>query len=227
MQNKLEFDIKRHSNIDRTFRVQKIMDEFDLNPQHSDEHFVGEIDLPDKWNIGVIVGASGTGKTTIAKELFGDKFINNKYNSKSVVDDMPKSCSVSDISKMFYAVGFGSTPSWLKPYSVLSNGEKMRVDLANAMLKTDFCIFDEFTSVVDRNVAQTMCIATNKSIKKLNKKFIAVSCHYDILEWLKPDWYFDTGQMKCFFLQSHALKNDLKLESVAERNGKCLGSIII
>lgn len=227
MQNKLKFDITKHSEIENTFRVSKIISDFDLKPEHSDEHFVGEIVLPENWNIGVIVGPSGTGKTTIAKQLFGDKFIENKYSSKSVIDDMPSDCSIREISKMFYAVGFGSTPSWLKPYSVLSNGEKMRVDLANAMLKTEFCIFDEFTSVVDRNVAHTMCLATNKAIKKTNKKFVAVSCHYDILNWLQPDWYFDTGKMKSFFGTSHALKNDLKLESVAEMNGKFLEDIII
>lgn len=227
MQDKLAFDIRRESNIDKTFRVTKVLGQFDLSPEHSNEHFTGVIELPKDWQIGVIVGPSGTGKSTIARELFGDKFIENNYTHKSVIDDMPEGCSVDDIGKMFYAVGFGSTPSWLKPYQVLSNGEKMRVDLANAMLKDDFCVFDEFTSVVDRNVAQTMCIATNKFVKKNNKKFVAISCHYDVLEWLQPDWYFDTGQMKSFFGTSHALKNDSKLESVAKKNGKCLGSIII
>lgn len=227
MQNKLNFDIYRESQIDETFRIKKILGQFDLKIEHSKEHFKGQIDLPEKWNIGVIVGPSGTGKTTIATELFGDKFVNNTYTHKSVIDDMPKNKTIDEIGKMFYAVGFGSTPSWLKPYQVLSNGEKMRVDLANAMLKNDFCIFDEFTSVVDRNVAQTMCIATNKFVKKFNKKFIAVSCHYDILDWLQPDWYFDTRQMKCFFVISHALKKNSKSESVADKNGKILGNIII
>lgn len=227
MQNKLSFDIKRKSDIEDSFRVQKIIGQFDLQKEHSNEHFVGEIELPENWQIGVIVGPSGTGKTTIANELFGDKFVKNEYIHKSVIDDMPNNVDVNKIGQMFYAVGFGSTPSWLKPYNVLSNGEKMRVDLANAMLKSDFCVFDEFSSVVDRNVAQTMCIATNKFVKKNNKKFVAVSCHYDILEWLQPDWYFDTGQMKCFFGTSHALKNNLTSESVAKKNGKNLGNIII
>ncbi len=227
MQSELKFDITRESDIEDSFRVKKIIGQFDLKKEHSNEHFVGEIKLPEKWNIGVIVGPSGTGKTTIAQELFGDNIIKNEYNHKSVIDDMPTNVDINEIGQMFYAVGFGSTPSWLKPYNVLSNGEKMRVDLANAMLKSDFCIFDEFTSVVDRNVAETMCIATNRFIKKHNKQFIAISCHYDILEWLQPDWFFDTGQMKTFFQSSHAQKNDLKLESVAEKNGKSLGNIII
>lgn len=74
----------------------------------------------------------------------------------------------------------------------------MRVDLARALLENDFIVFDEFTSVVDRQVAQTASIALNKTIKKLNKQFIAVTCHYDILDWLQPDWVFDTNTMTSF-----------------------------
>lgn len=222
------FDIVKKSDIEKTFRVAKVMADFDVSIKHSFEHFIGEIKMPEKWNIGVIVGASGTGKTTIAKELFSDCFIQHfEYKAKSVIDDMPKSKSVDEIEKMFYAVGFGSVPSWLKPYNVLSNGEKMRVDLAKALLEKDKVCFDEFTSVVDRNVAQTACIAINKTIKTQNKQFIAVSCHYDILEWLQPDWVFDTNEMKMVFMTAHAEKNNLLFKSVGEKTGKSLGVIII
>lgn len=222
------FDIVKKSDIEKTFRVAKVMADFDVSIEHSFEHFIGEIKMPEKWNIGVIVGASGTGKTTIAKELFSDCFIQHfEYKAKSVIDDMPKSKSVDEIEKMFYAVGFGSVPSWLKPYNVLSNGEKMRVDLAKALLEKDKVCFDEFTSVVDRNVAQTACIAINKTIKTQDKQFIAVSCHYDILEWLQPDWVFDTNEMKMVFMTAHAEKNNLLFKSVGEKTGKSLGVIII
>ena len=150
-----------------------------------------------------------------------------EYKAKSVVDDMPKSAKMDDITKMFYAVGFGSVPSWLKPYSVLSNGEKMRVDLARALLEKDFVCFDEFTSVVDRQVAQTACIAINKAIKKTDKKFVAVSCHYDILDWLQPDWVFDTNKMQCFFGNAHDRKNNMKSENAIAVSGQNLGVIII
>lgn len=225
MQN---FNIVKKSNIDKTFRVAKIMGDFDVQLEHANERFEGTIELPKEWNIGLIVGASGTGKSTIASELFGDCMIKGyEYKSKSVIDDMPKDCSVDDISKMFYTVGFGSVPSWLKPYHVLSNGEKMRVDLARALLENDKICFDEFTSVVDRNVAQTACIAINKSVKKLNKQFIAVTCHYDVIEWLQPDWVFDTNKMQMVFTTAHDLKKDSQSEVVGEMNGKSLGDIII
>lgn len=55
--------------------------------------------------------------------------------------------------------------------------------------------------MVDRQVAQTACIAINKAIKRAEKKFVAVSCHYDILDWLQPDWVLDTKDMKSFFFE--------------------------
>lgn len=69
----------------------------------------------------------------------------------------------------------------------------MRVDLVKALLsKNDIIIFDEFTSVVDRIVAQVSSYALQKNIRKQNKKFIAITCHYDVLERLEPDRIFDT-----------------------------------
>lgn len=225
MQN---FDIVKKCDVDNTFRVSKIMSDFDVKIEHSNEHFKGKIDIPDKWNIGLIVGASGTGKTTIAKELFNDVLITNfDYNAKSVIDDMPRNKTVEEIEKMFYTVGFGSVPSWLKPYNVLSNGEKMRVDLARALLEKDFIVFDEFTSVVDRQVARTSCMAINKAIKKTDKKFIAVTCHYDVIEYLQPDWIFDTNTMTQLFQSAHDHKKDTQLKNVGVKSGLNLEDIII
>lgn len=222
------FNIIRKNNIEKTFRVAKIMGDFDVSIEHSNEYFEGNIELPKNWNIGLICGGSGTGKTTIANELFYENIISNfEYDNKSVLDNMPKNIKTEDIEKMFYAVGFGSVPSWLKPYSVLSNGEKMRVDLARALLEKDFIVFDEFTSVVDRQVAKTACIAINKAIKNTNKKFIAISCHKDIIEWLQPDWLFDTDIMQQVFQLAHDQKNNSQYEVVGEKNGKNLGNIII
>ena len=222
------FDIVKTSNIDQTYRVARVMADFDVKENHANEHFQGIIEYPEQWNIGCIVGGSGTGKTTIAKYLYGD-VLDTKYEwkSKSVIDDMPKRCSMDEIEQMFYAVGFGSVPSWLKPYSVLSNGERMRVELARAMLEKDFIVFDEFTSVVDRKVAQTASLAINKAVKRMGKQFIAITCHYDVIEWLKPDWIFDTNKMQGFFMTSHGQANSLKSENVIVANGKSLGVIII
>lgn len=222
------FNIIKKNDVEKTFRVAKVMSDFDIKPEHSNEHFEGNIEFPENWNIGLIVGGSGTGKTTIINELFKDNIITTfKWDNKSVLDNMPSDIDVNTIEKMFYSVGFGSVPSWLKSYKVLSNGEKMRVDLARALLEKDFIVFDEFTSVVDRNVAKTACIAIQKAIKGTNKKFIAVSCHKDIIEWLQPDWIFDTDTMSQVFQSAHDRKKDLLSDNVGEKIGANLVDIII
>ena len=182
------FNILRESKPKKTFRVASVMGKFDLQTEHIKEQFEGNIDLQDDWQIGLIVGSSGTGKTTIAKELFENAYVTNfKYKAETILDDMPENVSVENITKTFNSVGFSSPPSWLKPYSVLSNGQKMRVDLANALLREDdLVVFDEFTSVVDRNVAKIGSYAMQKAIRKSSKQFIAVTCHHDVQDWLLP-----------------------------------------
>lgn len=192
------FDIIKISEYKDTFRNENIKSQFDLNIEKIKESFRGEIPIENiDWNIGIITGASGTGKSTIAKEIFKDNYIINfKYNNESVIDNMPKEKSVKEITKIFNSVGFATVWSWLKPYSVLSEGEKMRVNLARAILENkNKIVFDEFTSVVNREVAKHSSYAISKAIRKLNKQFIAVTCHSDIIEWLEPDWIFDTNTM--------------------------------
>lgn len=191
------FDIIKKSNPEKTFRVASVIGKFDLESENVVEHFIGEISIPEKWSVGLIVGGSGTGKTTIAKQLFGDNYVKGfNYGNNTIIDDMPENRSIDEITKTFNSVGFNSPPSWLKKYEVLSNGEKMRVDLAMAILSdSDFFVFDEFTSVVDRQVAKVGSYAMQKAIRKTEKRFIAVTCHHDVEDWLLPDWVFNTDTM--------------------------------
>lgn len=230
------FDIVREINPDITYRVSSVVSAFDLDLQHVKEHFKGNIDLEGKdWNVGLIVGGSGTGKSTIAKEVFPEAYVvGYKYGAKSVIDDMPKDKSIKDIEKTFTSVGFSSPPSWLKPYDVLSNGEKMRVDLARSILEDkELVVFDEFTSVVNREVAKTSSYAISKAVRKAGKQFIAVACHKDITEWLEPDWIYDTDQQRFFIVRESttAQKCSLKYTGLTmqlkSKYGRYLESITI
>lgn len=226
------FDIIKETKPFKSFRTESVKGQFDLNIEHIKEQFTGNIDIEDKdWAVGLIVGSSGTGKSTIAKQVFTEDYIHSfEYDEKSVLDNMPENKTTEEITKTFNSVGFATVWSWLKPYHVLSNGEKMRVDLARAVLSDkQTIVFDEFTSVVDRTVAKTASFAISKSIRKLKKKFVAVSCHYDIIEWLEPDWIYDTDKKQFFFALERTKDPtcSLKLESVTQKNGIFLKNIII
>ena len=206
----MKFHFVKRCKSSKTFRVASIMGKYDLSSVDVKEVFDGELPLEtiDKWSVGVIFGGSGTGKTQIARELFPDAYTNGCVSlCDSVIDDMPSYCLPDDIARAFNSVGFTTAKSWLKPYSVLSNGERMRVDLARAML-TDrrLIVFDEFTSVVDRNVARVGSYAVQKAIRRTSgRQFIAVTCHNDIIPWLEPDWVFCTDDMT-FTLTRGALR---------------------
>jgi GNAT superfamily N-acetyltransferase len=195
-----------------SFRVQQVAGMFDVPiAQRAAQRFRLEIPedlLRNDWQIGLIVGPSGGGKTTIARELFGEQLYQRR--------DWPRDCAVIDalgdrpireITGLLTAVGFGSPPSWIKPYHVLSGGEQFRCDLARALTAasapTDVMVFDEFTSVVDRNVARIAAAAIAKGIHggRIRGRFVAVTCHYDVTEWLQPDWIIDmataTFQRRC------------------------------
>jgi ABC-type ATPase with predicted acetyltransferase domain len=227
-----KFNITRKIKTEKSFRNESVKGQFDLNIETVEEKFSGNIDIEDKdWSVGLIVGSSGSGKSTIAKECFPNSYVQDyKYSDKSVLDNMPKGKSTEEITKVFNSVGFATVWSWLKPYHVLSNGEKMRVDLAHAILSDKMEItFDEFTSVVDRTVAKTASFAISKAVRKLGKKFIAVACHYDIIEWLEPDWIYDTDKKEFFFVQKNikGQKSNSKSENAKQKNGDFLKSITI
>lgn len=184
--------------IQRTFRTDQCAGMFDLKIEDKASEIFG-VEIPDEnedWQIGCIVGPSGSGKTSIARQAFGKRlFTGCRWpRDKSVLDGFDKDLSIKEITHTLTSVGFASPPAWLKPYHVLSNGEKFRCDLARALLGGDkLVVYDEFTSVVDRTVGKIGSAAVSKSIRKgrIKQKFVAVTCHYDVVEWLEPDWVVD------------------------------------
>lgn len=185
-----------------SFRSAKVAGMFDV-PVTDKLRKEWDINLPieDKpWQVGLIVGASGSGKSTIAKKAFGENLHTGfNWKEKCLLDDFKGELQAKEITEAMSRVGFSSPPQWLLPYSALSTGQKFRVELARCLLEyDDTIVFDEFTSVVDRQVAQISSFAFQKAVRKTRKKFVAVTCHYDVEAWLQPDWVLDvaTGEFK-------------------------------
>lgn len=147
--------------------------------------------VPDAFSIGLIVGPSGSGKSTLISK-FGTPSDIKWENCRAICSHFQ---NADDARERLSAVGLNSIPSWMRPYHVLSTGEKFRADLARRI--SDGAVVDEFTSVVDRAVAASCSNALRRYVDmKGIKRLVLASCHYDIVEWLRPDWWFDTAVHK-------------------------------
>lgn len=188
---------------------------FDIAPSNTTGHeWAINITLPEKWNVGLIVGPSGSGKTTLAREIMGDHIVAgfDWPKDKAIVDGFPASMGIKDITRLLSSVGFSSPPSWLRPFHVLSNGEQFRVTMARALAERKIVAIDEFTSVVDRTVARIGANAIGKTVRRLDQQFIAIACHYDIVEWLQPDWIYQPHLGKLDLPRGRLRRPPIKLE---------------
>lgn len=215
-----------------SFRAEKVKSLFNAESGHNWEH-IAELPIEDEgWQIGLIVGPSGSGKTSIGKQIWDNGIINlsEGWNDNlPIVEDITPEKSMNEVTAALSAVGLGDVPAWLRPFKVLSNGEQFRAGLARLICEApDKVIVDEFTSVVDRQIAKIGASAFAKAWRKNGKKqIILLSCHYDIIEWLQPDWVYDTRVSEVKKKSQNDRLFNLTFSRQTEVIGDFLRSIII
>jgi len=194
------------------------------------QKFELDVDVPverDDWQIGVIVGPSGSGKTSIAKELVRDDWVNadtllgGMWGEAPVIEELSKvSASYAKATAALAATGLGSVPSWLRPHRVLSNGEQFRANLAMLLqLDSGKIYIDEFTSVLDRQVAKVGAGAFAKAWRRSKgRRVILITPHYDVLDWVQPDWWIDTAEGADEFAQDRQVVRARKGDFQAARH---------
>jgi GNAT superfamily N-acetyltransferase len=179
--------------IDRTPRVLQVEGMFDVPPADRQERsWEVDLDLDEEWKVGLLVGPSGSGKTRVARALWPEALVTG-YDwspTAALVDEFPDA-GIEQITGALAGVGLGSIPAWLRPYASLSTGEQFRATLARALLEqTELVVVDEFTSTVDRQVAKVASAAVAKHVRRGSGKLVCVTCHYDVVDWLQPDWIY-------------------------------------
>lgn len=138
-------------------------------------------------------------KQLLQKKMFGEDCFNTIMdNDAPIINQLPKEFTYDECATILNDIGLNSVPCWVRPVKTLSNGQKARAEAVLLMTQKDkeIIIIDEWTSVVDRTVAKAMSYCLQKFAKKQNKKIILLSCHYDIIEWIKPDWMIDCNKQK-------------------------------
>jgi energy-coupling factor transporter ATP-binding protein EcfA2 len=217
MQN---FKLTLASPVATSFRATKAANSLDIDAEKkSVHHFEVQADLDSPFNIGLIVGASGSGKTTLAKHIYGEECFKEILDmTKPVIDQFPASMTYDECAAMLCGVGLTAVPCWIRPAYTLSNGQRARAECALQMSRDDISmiVIDEWTSVVDRTVAKVMSHCIQKHARKTGKKIVLLSCHYDVLEWLNPDWVIDankqTYENRRLLWQSYQRTEQLKFE---------------
>lgn len=191
----------------------RVAQAFDLEFDGTITTDIPEFSCPDEYNIGMIVGASGSGKSQILKQYFNinlEEVVAEWFSDKAIVShfDTPDEA----IEKLF-ACGLASVPTLCKPFHILSNGEKYRANVARQL--RDNMILDEFTSEVNRETAKSLSVALSKYIRQKNiRNVVLSSCHKDIIEWIEPDWVFDCDSGQQFVNEDprQSLKKVAKIE---------------
>lgn len=226
----MKINVHLESNVAESFRVKQAAGMFDCEVGEKSTLDIS-VHLPEAgdaessggdWSVGAIVGPSGSGKSAVARQAYGDQFVEafDWPADKAIVDCFDEQHSMGTIAGVLNSVGFSSPPAWVLPYQALSNGQRFRCDLARALLPAPapedgksakpqavngaggLVAFDEFTSVVDRQVGQFASASVAKAVRQGRvavKQFVAVTCHYDVLDWLEPDWVLDMADRKLIF----------------------------
>ncbi|MDY3343789.1 hypothetical protein PG326_00775 [Riemerella anatipestifer] len=228
----MKIEVKHSCKDFKSFRAEKVKSLFNAESGHEWEH-IAELPIEgDDWQIGLIVGPSGSGKTSIGKQIWDNGIVNLSDGWRSdipIVEDITPEKSMNEVTSALSAVGLGDVPSWLRPFKVLSNGEQFRAWLARLICEDkDKIVVDEFTSVVDRQIAKIGASAFAKAWRRKGKKqIVLLSCHYDIIEWLHPDWVYDTRVSEVKKKSKSDRLSNLTFGRSTEVTGNFLKSIII
>jgi ABC-type glutathione transport system ATPase component len=226
----MKIEVQNRTDDFNSYRAQRVKSLFNVG---GGNEFKITADIPmdsDDWSIGLIVGASGSGKTSIGRNLFGGGRIVNLYDgwdtNRPIVDCIAPDGDFDTVTGSLASVGLGDVPSWLKPFNALSNGQQFRAGLARLLVDADDgVIVDEFTSVIDRQIAKIGAMAFGKGWRRnKGKRVILISCHYDIIEWLRPDWVYDTGTQT--LKKAGRSGEDLNLISKFGRSTNLTGDIL-
>lgn len=211
--------------------IELINQKYDISDTHD-----ARIDTPflydSRHRITAVIGGSGTGKTTLVKKWFDIEtthfdfedtlsVFENVFNN---IDDFEETC------KLMFDVGLSSVPVWKNKYSQLSNGEKLRFEIAYKLSSPSKIIFiDEFTSMLDRQVAKNLTLNIRKLVEKYDKKLVISTAHFDVLDWMKVDRLVDTTAKKSHTPQAnqHLTHTDWKYVVYQEICGEYLSTITI
>ncbi|MEN7436454.1 hypothetical protein AAGV27_15010 [Bacillus velezensis] len=193
----INLDITYKTTIDNpSKRVLEISDAFGVGINESHKHVIIENLTIPEFQIMYLTGMSGSGKTSMLnyfKEEYSFTEPDIEFDSeKPIIDTIGK--DTENALFLLNLVGLGEAFLYIKPYKVLSDGQKYRYKIAKIIESGQkvWCI-DEFCSFLDRTTAKIVAFNTQKIARKLGVKLIVATAHDDLKNYIQADYVFDFG----------------------------------
>ena len=190
-----DYRVTLTSPVSDSYRCTRAANSVDLDVAKKSVHdFAITADVESPFAVGLVVGASGSGKTTLARQVWGDEALRDVLDlARPVIEQFPAAMSYDDCVRALCAIGLSQVPCWIRPAHTLSNGQRARAEAALRIAHEGESpmVIDEWTAVVDRTVAKAMSHCLQRHARGVNRRVVLLSCHYDVIEWLQPDWIID------------------------------------
>jgi hypothetical protein len=182
-----DFDSYRAARVKSLFNVE------------SGANFSLDADLPiddGDWKIGLIVGPSGSGKTSMGRRIFGPE----AFYEPAAGPRTARSSTPSQPGGSFDAVTARSPPWAWAPCrpgcarttsSRTASGSAPTSPASSAMPPSGSWSTSSRAWLTGRSPRSGRW--RSRSPGAAPGQAVLLSCHYDIIDWLEPDWVFDTG----------------------------------
>ena len=186
--------------VEPTERVIQVAIMFGLGLDESREVVVlDNVELAiEPGDVVYITGQSGSGKSVLLSELKKQMsgWLDLSACGEKVAFDKPLvDCFTGELSEALYYLslaGLNDAFVFLRKPSELSDGQRYRFRLAQAMAAEPKCVFiDEFCATLDRITARIIAANVRKFADKFKSTFIVATTHDDLYEDLQPDVYIE------------------------------------
>jgi ABC-type ATPase with predicted acetyltransferase domain len=191
-------------------RILKVADAFGVGIDETHKQIIVENLTIPEFNVLYLTGMSGSGKSSLLnefkKEYDFEEPVIDKESDTPIIDTIGK-----DLNEALYLlnlVGLGEAFLYVKPYKILSDGQKYRYQIAKLIESNQnvWCI-DEFCSFLDRTTAKIVSYNIQKIARRLHKKLIVATAHNDLQEDLQADYVFDFGMGEGLVIERNHYEN--------------------
>lgn len=131
----MKIDVRHRCSDFQSYRAARVKSLFNVETGANFE-LSAELPIDDHdWRVGLIVGPSGSGKSSLGRQVWGAEamYCPAWPERRPIVEAIAPRGEFDAVTSALASVGLGSVPAWLRPYAVLSNGERFRADLARVI----------------------------------------------------------------------------------------------